>query len=203
MGSKVMVENLESGDKAEVKITDRGPYAERKRRIIDLSKAAADSIGLVEQGVAPVRVTVTEGPSEAKKSSKDEDIFYEVQVGAFEDGKEAHAVLEQLKPRFANAYLVPRDSPAGEYYRVRIGPFKTKEEAQQVADALKPGGRNAFVDEVPESAITEEKASAAHEEKAEKIAKKSAKNPAKRIKAIIMRSSLADSFTAEAVLSDI
>jgi len=130
LGTKVMVENLERGEKTEVKITDRGPYAAPKRRIIDLSKAAADSIGLVEEGVGRVRVTVTEGPPAAQKTSADEDIFFEVQVGAFEDGGQAEAVLAQVKPRFPEAYIVPRDGPAGEYYRVRIGPFTTKAEAQ-------------------------------------------------------------------------
>jgi rare lipoprotein A len=48
LGTKVMVENLETGAKTEVKITDRGPYADQKHHLIDLSKAAADSIGLVE-----------------------------------------------------------------------------------------------------------------------------------------------------------
>ena len=59
LGTKVMVENPDTGDQVEVKITDRGPYVDKKRRIIDLSKAAADSVGLVEAGVAPVRVVVT------------------------------------------------------------------------------------------------------------------------------------------------
>ena len=36
LGTKVMVENLETGEKVEVKITDRGPYADSKLRIIDL-----------------------------------------------------------------------------------------------------------------------------------------------------------------------
>jgi rare lipoprotein A (peptidoglycan hydrolase) len=45
-----MVENHDTGEQAEVKITDRGPYTDKKRRVIDLSKAAADSIGLVESG---------------------------------------------------------------------------------------------------------------------------------------------------------
>jgi rare lipoprotein A len=49
-----MVENRATGEQVEVKSTDRGPYADPKRRIIDLSKAAADSIGLVEPGVGPV-----------------------------------------------------------------------------------------------------------------------------------------------------
>src|SRR5215510_3799996 len=50
LGTKVMVENLENGEQVEVKINDRGPYAQPSRRIIDLSRAAADSIGIVQQG---------------------------------------------------------------------------------------------------------------------------------------------------------
>jgi rare lipoprotein A len=156
LGTKVIVENLETGEMTEVKITDRGPYADQKRRIIDLSKAAADSIGLVEQGVAPVRVTVTEGPANAQKANKNEDMFYEVQVGAFENGEQANAVLEQVKPWFPDAYIVPRHGPAGEYYRLRIGPFQRQETAQKIASALKRGGHRVFLDEVPESALPEE-----------------------------------------------
>lgn len=156
LGTKVIVENIETGEKSEVKITDRGPYADPKRRIIDLSKAAANSIGLVEQGVGPVRVTVTEKPAEAQKTSPYEATFFEVQGGAFEEGEEAQQVLSQLQPWFQEAYLAPRDGPAGEYYRVRIGPFRAKEDAQQIASALKRGGHHVFLDEVPENAIPKE-----------------------------------------------
>jgi peptidoglycan lytic transglycosylase len=156
LGTKVMVENMETGEKTEVKITDRGPFAESKRRIIDLSKAAADSIGVVEQGVAAVRVTVTEKPAEAQKTSPEEETFFEVQVGAFEDGEAAQQVLSQLQPWFQEAYIAPRDGPAGEYYRVRIGPFRTKQGAEQIASALKRGGHHVFLDEVPENAIPKE-----------------------------------------------
>jgi rare lipoprotein A len=156
LGTKVMVENMETGERTEVKITDRGPYANPKRRIIDLSKAAANSIGLVEQGVAPVEVTVTEKPADTQRTSAYEATSFEVQVGAFEDGEEAQQVLSQLQPWFQDAYLAPRDGPAGEYYRLRIGPFSTKEDAQQIASALKRGGHHVFIDEVPESAIPEQ-----------------------------------------------
>ena len=71
LGTKVMVENPDTGEHVEVKITDRGPYADPKRRIIDLSKAAADSIGLVERGVGPVRVVVTEEAAKPKKRSEE------------------------------------------------------------------------------------------------------------------------------------
>src|SRR6185503_15505172 len=68
LGTKVMVENRTTGEQVEVKITDRGPYADPKRRIIDLSKAAADSISLVEPGVGPVQLVITEEAAKRKKS---------------------------------------------------------------------------------------------------------------------------------------
>jgi rare lipoprotein A len=155
LGTKVMVENRETGVQVEVKITDRGPYADKKRRIIDLSKAAADSIGLVEQGVAPVRVVVTEEAATPQKRP-DEEVFYEVQVGAFEHREQAQAVLEQVQDWFPQAYMAPRQGPAGEYYRVRVGPFATKQAAQHIASVLTRGGHRVFLDEVPETALPPE-----------------------------------------------
>ena len=137
-------------------VRDRGPYADRKRRIIDLSRAAANSIGLVEQGVGPARMTVTDRPAEAQKISADEETYFEVQVGAFEDGAEAQSVLSQVQSRFEKAYIAPREGPAGEHYRVRIGPFKRKAYAQRIANALKRGGHYVFLDEIPESAVAKD-----------------------------------------------
>jgi rare lipoprotein A len=155
LGTKVMVENPDTGDQVEVKITDRGPYVDKKRRIIDLSKAAADSVGLVEAGVAPVRVVVTE---EAAKHTKrpEEDVMYEVQVGAFDDQNHAQAVLEQVQDWFPKAYMAPRQGPEGAYYRVRVGPFTDKAAAQRIASGLTRGGHHVFLDEIPETALPPE-----------------------------------------------
>jgi rare lipoprotein A len=155
LGTKVLVENRDTGEQVEVKITDRGPYADPKRRIIDLSKAAADSVGLVEAGVAPVRVVVTEEAAQRKKSP-DESLVYEVQVGAFEDHDQAQAVLEQVRDLFPKAYIAPRQGPDGAYYRVRVGPFTDKAVAQRIASGLTRGGHRVFLDEVPETALPPE-----------------------------------------------
>ncbi len=155
LGTKVIVEHRETGEQVEVKITDRGPYADKQRRIIDLSQAAANSIGLVEQGVAPVRVVVTEEAATQQKRPE-EALVYEVQVGAFAHGDQAAAVLEQIQGWFPQAYMTPRQGPAGEYYRVRVGPFPTKEEAQHIAHRLRRGGHRVFLDEVPETALPPE-----------------------------------------------
>jgi rare lipoprotein A len=54
-GTKVLVENLNNGRTVVVRINDRGPFT--GGRVIDLSKAAAASIGMINSGVARVRVT--------------------------------------------------------------------------------------------------------------------------------------------------
>jgi len=55
-GAVVVVKNLENGKKVRVRINDRGPF--KKGRIIDLSYAAARELGMVEQGLARVKIKV-------------------------------------------------------------------------------------------------------------------------------------------------
>lgn len=57
LGSEAKVTNLENGRSITVEINDRGPYA--KGRVLDLSKAAARKLGMVENGVAKVRIEAT------------------------------------------------------------------------------------------------------------------------------------------------
>lgn len=56
LGSKVKVTNLANGRAVEVTIEDRGPYP--KGRLIDLSKRAAQKLGMTKQGLARVRIDV-------------------------------------------------------------------------------------------------------------------------------------------------
>ena len=53
-GTKVVVTNLRSGKSVVVRITDRGPY--RRRRIIDVSRAAARELGMINSGTAMVSI---------------------------------------------------------------------------------------------------------------------------------------------------
>lgn len=58
LGSKAIVTNLQNGNSVEVEINDRGPYV--RERVIDVSYAAARELGLIESGVAPVRIELLE-----------------------------------------------------------------------------------------------------------------------------------------------
>jgi len=54
LGSVVRVVNLANGKHLHIRITDRGPYV--RNRVIDLSRAAAVRLGMMERGVSVVRV---------------------------------------------------------------------------------------------------------------------------------------------------
>jgi len=55
-GTKVLVTNLKNGKSTVVTINDRGPYV--KGRHIDLSKAAAKKLGMIEAGVVDVMMEI-------------------------------------------------------------------------------------------------------------------------------------------------
>lgn len=54
MGTKAVVTNLDNGKKVEVRINDRGPYA--NDRVIDLSRAAAKKLDMVDDGATQVKI---------------------------------------------------------------------------------------------------------------------------------------------------
>ena len=51
-GTRVRVRNLATGQEVAVRINDRGPHV--RGRVIDLSRAAAEQIGLLKTGVASI-----------------------------------------------------------------------------------------------------------------------------------------------------
>jgi rare lipoprotein A len=55
-GTRVRVTYLEHGKSVEVVINDRGPHS--KNRIIDLSGAAAEQIGLKQAGIGDVKLEI-------------------------------------------------------------------------------------------------------------------------------------------------
>jgi rare lipoprotein A len=90
--SYVEVTALDTGRRIVVRVNDRGPFA--RGRLIDLSRGAAEELGVKAQGVAPVRVRVVE-PSERDRER-------------LREGKPARALapvpareLERLRARLA------------------------------------------------------------------------------------------------------
>lgn len=59
----VEVVNLETGASLTLRINDRGPFAHTDERIIDLSYGAAQRLGVVADGTAPVEVRALTSPA--------------------------------------------------------------------------------------------------------------------------------------------
>jgi rare lipoprotein A len=57
-GTKVRVTNVRSGRAVTVRINDRGPFV--PGRVIDLSQAAAEELGIVAHGIAKVKLDVVQ-----------------------------------------------------------------------------------------------------------------------------------------------
>ena len=61
LGTVVRVTDEENGKTVEVKVNDRGPF--KKDRIIDLSKSACESLDMMKNGTAQVKLDVLRWPA--------------------------------------------------------------------------------------------------------------------------------------------
>jgi rare lipoprotein A len=61
LGTQLLVTNLKNGRSVQVRVNDRGPRT--PGRIIDLSYAAAETLGSVQAGLIPVRVRIVSLPN--------------------------------------------------------------------------------------------------------------------------------------------
>lgn len=135
----VRVTNLENGRTTQVRINDRGPFVEG--RIIDLSLAAAQAIGMYVSGTARVRVEVARLPAGTSPTTG----RFAVQVGAFLDRRNAERLQRQLEQRYDPVFITQYDSPQGLFYRVRVGAAPSRESAEALAQRLRGERFTTFV----------------------------------------------------------
>ena len=129
LGSVAVVHSLTSGRHVTVRINDRGPFA--KGRILDLSLAGAQALGMVGNGTDQVELRVVGYNSRPEGMG-----VLRVQVGAFADLQNARALFAQVQRDFAGGRIIQVDLPEGRRYRVQIGRFLTESEAQIAAGRL-------------------------------------------------------------------
>jgi rare lipoprotein A len=138
LGSIVRVTCIENGESAVVRITDRGPFIEG--RIIDLSQAAAQKIGLVRKGTAQVRLEVLKTPQPIEVGGR-----WAVQIGGFQTEDSARDLAGHLSRRYHTAKVLTFPSPAGDWWvRVRVKDDE-RERAEEVAGAEKTSEGGIFL----------------------------------------------------------
>ena len=124
----VRVHDLATNRTTEVRITDRGPFV--GGRIIDLSHAAAQELGIIGPGTARVRVEVIRTPPGIAPG------LFAVQVGAFRDRGNAERLRAQMESRYGAARLLQRaENPA--IWRVLVGAEPSEEDALRLAERIR------------------------------------------------------------------
>ena len=146
MGTYVRVTNLENGKEITVRINDRGPFV--KGRILDLSYAAAQQLGMVKTGVVKGKIVALgkevdpAGRIAGKHGTIVEPLifaseFFTVQVGAFSNRSNAESLAARLRVVFSTIEISPYVSSDGRnLYRVWVGKVKNLEEAKNLERRL-------------------------------------------------------------------
>jgi len=155
--SYARVTSVATGRSVIVRVNDRGPFLHD--RVIDLSFAAAQRIGIAQKGsgeveveaiipgaaatvvAAPLQpVAAATGPSAAAPSDpmpvQGTAAGFAVQLGAFGSNANARNFLEHVQNQLATAAVEARIREANGLYRVYVGPYADRDEARRVAQRL-------------------------------------------------------------------
>jgi rare lipoprotein A len=127
-GAQIRVYNLTNEKTVDVRINDRGPFVDG--RIIDLSHAAARTIGMIGPGTATVRLEMISAPAAIAAG------YYGVQVGAFKVRDNAERLQREMEAQHGACRMVLRagDPPL---WRVLVGRETTIDGAAALAQQLR------------------------------------------------------------------
>lgn len=143
--SYVRVKNLDNGKSVVVRINDRGPF--HQGRIVDLSYAAAQRIGILQAGTGRVEVEIAL-PNDAapipmragaKSPAQVESALPPgtyLQLGAFSQKNAAQQFAASIGTKLTYPLTVHSAQQPKEIHRVRVGPFATAKSLQDARDQL-------------------------------------------------------------------
>jgi rare lipoprotein A len=137
MGSLIRVTNLQTGQSAIMRITDRGPFV--PDRIVDLSIGAAKEVGVWRPGTARVRIDVYDTPHPIAQGGR-----WCVQIGAFSSEHEAVKLEEHLSRKYETANVIEFTGPTGHWVRIRPQ-ADDRERAAEIAKSINPREGEAYL----------------------------------------------------------
>ena len=162
-GTHVKVTNLSNGNSVIVKVNDRGPST--KKRIIDVSYAAAKKLGMIATGTANVRIESIEtntseqvdSTQEGQNNQTTKEMFqlevkmastegWAIQIGSYGEAANFIRLAEIIKQTY-NKPLLVEVATSGEkrVYRLLIGPEKTEESAKALLLLVKKEYPDAYI----------------------------------------------------------
>ena len=131
-GTVVRVTNLDNNISVDVTVNDRGPFVDK--RIIDLSKAAAEKLKFVAKGTASVKVEVISLPESNAASAS------EMRRGSSSPAWPGSQSVADEQPVESQTETAPRttqvteiQTPANEYFKIESTPIHPKGFGVQLA----------------------------------------------------------------------
>ena len=153
--SYARVTSLATGKSVVVRVNDRGPF--HAGRVIDLSYAAANRIGIAQRGsgevevesLLPVDAPVTVAAAPLPPVATTETVpaapiplgreagGYVVQLAAFANNVNAQAFVTHVANQTAVLGVEAKVHETAGLYRVLVGPYPTRDDAKRTADRLR------------------------------------------------------------------
>lgn len=165
-GTKIRVTNLGNNQSVEVVVNDRGPYVDG--RIVDLSRAAAEKLDFINQGLAEVKIEVVDAgdgkgknePVPISNVTVDEKEFYDfeisrlnpkgygVQIGTYQELVNLMRLSDNLKNSYKKKVSVQVKILNGiKYYSIILGQFPSRPKAASFLNEVKRKFPDAFIAE--------------------------------------------------------
>lgn len=129
------VTNLSNGLSVQVRVNDRGPFV--TGRELDLSKAAAQKIGMIKSGTAYVRIEIVKRGPDTKLSRQTAAKASQI-MAKLSGGKEEKSGT--VKTGGASSQSVKKTYQEGTFWDVQLGSFSTRENANELAQKLLKDG---------------------------------------------------------------
>jgi len=155
-GTILEVTNLESGKKVTVRVNDRGPFV--ADRELDVSKAAAEMLGMITTGTARVSIRRLSGPTAGPQAAAPQAAAPAGQNAAAVSPQTAAPVTAAAAPQppasqtaptgTATTAAVPTtarpaaETPSGTGWRIQLGSFSKEDNATRLVIRLRKDGFN-------------------------------------------------------------
>lgn len=128
LGTVIRVTNALNGKQVRVRINDRGPYV--NGRVLDLSYAAARTLGMVQNGISAVYLEVIGGHREQFLITEGRALLAPIPV------KSSHESLNRGATKSAQTRLMPIDARSARAFRMPPGDFMREKRTRRVADFM-------------------------------------------------------------------
>ena len=145
LGVYVKVRHKRTGREVVVRINDRGPFV--SERIIDLSEGAARRLEMLQEGLAPVRVTAlgyktgqTEGEVQYRAPASYDKGSFALQVAALKNRTNAYRHADELKGKYGTADVQEATVGGNIFYRIRLGRYSSLRAAQAAQESFERKG---------------------------------------------------------------